>query len=182
MPEGGKVSPQVTERVVLFDSEQRRHQLSQLLSQLCMALTGQVHEVDLVELAAFSVQEMDVVALCNDLVPAGNALGLLHTAVAHDPVSYTHLAAFLGVPREEWEHWANADSAVVHPDWRGNGLQRKLLEAALPLVRPGIVGIGATVSPENQYSLNNALACGFVIADRREMYGGYDRYLLKKML
>ena len=64
----------------------------------------------------------------------------------------------------------------------GNGLQRKLLEAALPLVRPGIVGIGATVSPENQYSLNNALACGFVIADRREMYGGYDRYLLKKML
>ena len=69
-----------------------------------------------------------------------------------------------------------------HPDWRGNGLQRKLLEAALPLVRPGIVGIGATVSPENQYSLNNALACGFVIADRREMYGGYDRYLLKKML
>ena len=75
-------------------------------------------------------------------------------------------AAFLGVPRE----------------WRGNGLQRKLLEAALPLVRPGIVGIGATVSPENQYSLNNALACGFVIADRREMYGGYDRYLLKKML
>ena len=74
-------------------------------------------------------------------------------------------AAFLGVPREEWEHWANADSAVVHPDWR-----------------PGIVGIGATVSPENQYSLNNALACGFVIADRREMYGGYDRYLLKKML
>ena len=29
---------------------------------------------------------------------------------------------------------------------------------------------------------HNALACGFVIADRREMYGGYDRYLLKKML
>ena len=27
-------------------------------------------------------------------------------------------AAFLGVPREEWEHWVNADSAVVHPDSR----------------------------------------------------------------
>ena len=91
-------------------------------------------------------------------------------------------AAFLGVPQAEWDHWANADSAVVHPDWRGNGLQRKLLEAALPLLRPGIVGIGATVSPENQYSLRNALACGFTIAARREMYGGYDRYLLKKVL
>ena len=91
-------------------------------------------------------------------------------------------AAFLGVPKSEWDHWANADSAIVHPDWRGNGLQRKLLEAALPLLRPGIVGIGATVSPENQYSLNNALASGFTIAARREMYGGYDRYLLKKMV
>ena len=29
-------------------------------------------------------------------------------------------AAFLGIPRAEWDHWANADSAVVHPDWRGN--------------------------------------------------------------
>ena len=91
-------------------------------------------------------------------------------------------AAFLGIPQAEWDHWANADSAVVHPDWRGNGLQRKLLEAALPLLRPDIVGIGATVSPENQYSLNNALACGFTIAARREMYGGYDRYLLEKRI
>ena len=41
---------------------------------------------------------------------------------------------------------------------------------------------GATVSPENQYSLNNALACGFTIAARREMYGGYDRYLLEKRI
>ena len=40
-------------------------------------------------------------------------------------------AAFMGIPREEWDGWANADSALVHPDYRGNGLQRKLLEAAL---------------------------------------------------
>ena len=73
-------------------------------------------------------------------------------------------AAFLGVPQAEWPHWANADSAVVHPDWRGNGLQRRMLEAA------------------NPYSLSNALACGFTIRARREMYGGFDRYLLAKEL
>ena len=84
-------------------------------------------------------------------------------------------AAFMGIPRPAWDGWANADSAVVHPDYRGNGLQRKLLEAALTRLRPGIVGIGATVSPDNQYSLRNALACGFEIVCRREMYGGYDR-------
>ena len=91
-------------------------------------------------------------------------------------------AAFMGIPREEWDGWANADSAIVHPDYRGNGLQRKLLEAALARLRPGIVGIGATVSPENQYSLNNALASGFEIVCHREMYSGYDRYLLAKRL
>ena len=91
-------------------------------------------------------------------------------------------AAFLGIPQAEWDHWANADSAVVHPDWRGNGLQRILLEDALPLLRPGIVGIGATVSPGNPYSLNNAKASGFEIVSRREMYGGHDRYLLAKHL
>ena len=91
-------------------------------------------------------------------------------------------AAFMGIPEAEWECWANADSVIVHPDWRGNGLQRILLEDALPLLRPGIVGIGATVSPGNPYSLNNAKASGFEIVSRREMYGGHDRYLLAKHL
>ena len=91
-------------------------------------------------------------------------------------------AAFLGIPRAEWPHWANADSAIVHPDYRGNGLQRLMLQAALPLFPGNITHIGATVSPENQYSLRNALASGFAIAARREMYGGYDRYLLVKEL
>lgn len=91
-------------------------------------------------------------------------------------------AAFLGVPREEWEHWANADSAIVHADFRGNGLQRLMLEAALTLFPKKITHIGATVSPKNQYSLHNALASGFAIVSRREMYGGHDRYLLAKEL
>ena len=76
----------------------------------------------------------------------------------------------------------NADSAVVHPDWPGNGLQRRMLEAALPLLPESITHLGATVSPANPYSLSNALACGFTIRARREMYGGFDRYLLAKEL
>ena len=91
-------------------------------------------------------------------------------------------AAFMGIPEAEWEHWANADSAIVHADFRGNGLQRLMLEAALPLFPKKITHIGATVSPQNQYSLHNALASGFAIVSRREMYGGHDRYLLKKDL
>ena len=58
----------------------------------------------------------------------------------------------------------------------------RMLEAALPLFPKKITHIGATVSPQNQYSLHNALASGFAIVSRREMYGGHDRYLLKKDL
>lgn len=97
-------------------------------------------------------------------------------------MSDENYASFLGVLREQWPQWANADSAVVHPDWRGNSLQRRLLEAALPLLRPEIRALGATISPDNSYSLNNALAEGFEVVCRREMYGGYDRYLLRKYL
>ena len=53
---------------------------------------------------------------------------------------------------------------------------------ALPLLPPQITHLGATVSPDNSYSLHNAQASGFVIRCRREMYGGYDRYLLEKQL
>lgn len=91
-------------------------------------------------------------------------------------------ASFLGVPESEWPQWANADSVIVHPDWRGNGLQCALFEAALQYLPPQIKYIGATVSPENQYSLKNALAMGFEVVCRREMYGGYDRCLLAKKL
>ena len=47
---------------------------------------------------------------------------------------------------------------------------------------PQITHLGATISPDNSYSLRNAQAGGFVIRCRREMYGGYDRYLLEKQL
>ena len=56
------------------------------------------------------------------------------------------------------------------------------LTPALPLLPPQITHLGATVSPDNSYSLHNAQASGFVIRCRREMYGGYDRYLLEKQL
>ena len=78
---------------------------------------------------------------------------------------------------------ANIDPALEEAARNvGAGRWTRFRKITLPLLRPGIVGIGATVSPENQYSLNNALACGFTIAARREMYGGYDRYLLEKRI
>ena len=58
----------------------------------------------------------------------------------------------------------------------------RFVSKALPLLPPQITHLGATVCPDNPYSLRNARAGGFEIRARREMYGGFDRYLLVKEL
>ena len=94
--------------------------------------------------------------------------------------SSENYAAFLGVPQSQWQHWANADSAVVHPDWRATGLQRATCWKRSLLPPPQHRPSGATVSPTIEVTArNNVQASGFVIRRSREMYGGYDRYLLK---
>lgn len=75
------------------------------------------------------------------------------------------------------------DTAFVDPDYRGMGLQRCLLqirnEIALQL---GAKYALVTVDPKNEYSLNNILSQGFEIIARKPLYGGLDRYVLRKEL
>ncbi len=96
-----------------------------------------------------------------------------------DAHNYAH---YLDVPAEDMKFWANGDTVVVAPEWRGNGLQRKLLEWSVEWRRPEIIGIGCTVSPENRHSLENLEAGGFIVHTRRQMYGAHDRYVMKKYL
>ena len=75
------------------------------------------------------------------------------------------------------------DTAFVDPDYRGLGLQKCLLqirnEIALQL---GAKYALVTVDPKNEFSLNNILSQGFEILTRKQLYGGLDRYVLKKDL
>ena len=91
-------------------------------------------------------------------------------------------AAYLDIPPCDWKYWANGDSAVVAPRWRGNGLQQRMIRLMEEWRRPEIIGIGCTVSPDNAYSLNNVQAMGFSVHTRCLMYGSNDRYVLKKQL
>ena len=63
-------------------------------------------------------------------------------------------AAFMGIPREEWDGWANADSAIVHPDYRGIGLQRMLLEALQRLFIPQFCIEYQVIVPSGQVEAN----------------------------
>jgi ribosomal protein S18 acetylase RimI-like enzyme len=75
------------------------------------------------------------------------------------------------------------DTTFVRPDCRGRGLQRHFMKLKDEFsLKNGAKYAFATVSPDNGYSLNNLKMSGFDIIDRREIYGGVDRFILRKNL
>lgn len=89
-----------------------------------------------------------------------------------------NLGQKLGFPAEKCVYF---DIIFVHPDYRGMGLQSYALALRDSVARElGAELAFVTVSPENPHSLNNVMKHGFEVYERREMYGGVDRYILKK--
>lgn len=86
----------------------------------------------------------------------------------------------LDLSEEELLHVIHMDTSAVHPDYRGLGLQRKMVYAAeQEYCGKGRRILLCTVHPENRYSLNNMLKQGFQIQKRVEKYGS-ERYILRK--
>lgn len=73
---------------------------------------------------------------------------------------------------------ANMDNAVVHPDYRGRGLQRALLQEAERFLGTDRILL-CTIHPDNRFSLQNALKEGYVIQKEIAIYDSV-RYLLRK--
>lgn len=75
---------------------------------------------------------------------------------------------------------ANMDTIAVHPDYRGLGLQRKLMkEAENWAFAHGYRILMCTVHPENRFSLDNMLKLGYRIEKKLPKYGSV-RYVLRK--
>lgn len=86
----------------------------------------------------------------------------------------------LDFSEEELRRVVHMDTSAVHPDYRGLGLQRKMVQTAEEeLSGSGRKILLCTVHPENQYSLNNMLNRGYTIQKRVGKYGS-ERYILRK--
>ena len=72
------------------------------------------------------------------------------------------------------------DTSAVHPDYRGLGLQRKMVQMAeQALSGSGRKILLCTVHPDNHYSLNNMLKQGYNVQRRIGKYGS-ERFVLRK--
>lgn len=73
------------------------------------------------------------------------------------------------------------DSTIVHPNYRGNALQKYLIEAIEEKIdRSKFSVLCSTVHPENKASLKTSLKLGYKIKGEKEKYGGLRRYILMK--
>lgn len=86
----------------------------------------------------------------------------------------------IGLTEEQLRKVIHMDSAAVHPEYRGLGLQRKLIQEA----ESEISGTGerillCTVHPENCFSLQNVLKQGYTIQKELAQYGSV-RFILRK--
>lgn len=94
-----------------------------------------------------------------------------------DSVNYGYELALSG---DQLMKTVNVDCVAVHPDYQGLGLQRRLMRAAEEWLGQGRERILlCTIHPENRYSLQNALACGYRIEKQIPIYNSV-RYLLRK--
>ncbi len=89
----------------------------------------------------------------------------------------------IDLPEDELESVAHLQAAAVHPDYRGNGLQKLMGEAHLKVIEEmGFANVLCTVSPRNPVSLRNILDNGFVIKGLRPKFWGVWRYIMYRDL
>lgn len=92
-----------------------------------------------------------------------------------------NLGSYLNLTGDDLLGVAHMESAAVHPDFRGNHLQRRLVEAAEAALRPTDYRHWmATVHPENRYSMSTLTALGYRPLLTTKKYGGLDRCILCK--
>lgn len=88
-----------------------------------------------------------------------------------------------GLSEEECKKVAVMDTAAVLPEYRGQKLQYRLMQAAEADLRElGFKYLTGTIHPNNQYSLHNAMIQGYKVVNTKEKYGGFLRHIVLKNL
>ena len=99
--------------------------------------------------------------------------------VVYPGLEQFNLGYDLDFSEEELMQVVHMDTAAVHPDYRGRGLQNRMMLHAERELNGKI--LLCTIHPDNKYSLNNVLKQGYTIEKKTEKYGSV-RCILRKNL
>ncbi|WP_214328501.1 GNAT family N-acetyltransferase [Bacillus paranthracis] len=101
------------------------------------------------------------------------------------PIDDEHLGLDIGIPERELHRVIYQEISNVHPNWRGNGMQKILATVIMNELQKEDSKydyVCCTVAPFNIPSLKDKFAQGMEIAALKEKYGGSMRYVFVKEL
>ena len=99
------------------------------------------------------------------------------------PDAEDNLGKDIGFSEEECQRVIHVESAVVAPLYRGNALQRRMLQIAETMIdRVKYSYLMATVSPENPASYKTLESLGYELIVTKEKYDGLMRRIYRKAL
>ncbi|MGK8831750.1 GNAT family N-acetyltransferase [Bacillus paranthracis] len=101
------------------------------------------------------------------------------------PIDDEHLGLDIGLPERELHRVIYQEISNVHPNWRGNGMQKILATVIMDELQKEDSQydyVCCTVAPFNIPSLKDKFAQGMEIAALKEKYGGSMRYVFVKEL
>lgn len=88
-----------------------------------------------------------------------------------------HLGYDAGLPEEVFQHIIYSEISIVHPHYRGHGLQTKMGEIVMGLIdKNRFLYVAATVAPHNIPSMKDKFKLGMYIITLAEKYDGKSRY------
>ena len=94
-----------------------------------------------------------------------------------------NMGEYMGLSKEELKKVGHMETAMVIPEFRGRGLQARLMEAAeCEFKSRGYVHMFGTVHPDNIYSVRNFEKQGYRVVKETRKYGGLLRYVCYKYL
>lgn len=79
----------------------------------------------------------------------------------------------------ELEKVCQLETTIVHPDYRGNNLQDRLVKIMIKIAKDrGYTDLTCTVSPFNYYSINNIMKSGLKVRALKKKYKDLLRFVL----
>lgn len=95
-----------------------------------------------------------------------------------------HLGRELNIPEDELDYVVHLEATVVHPEFRGNRLQAKMMTHTFDIIdKLGYYHVCCTIHPFNYPSLKNVMDSGLAIEALDRRVGSYEgkwRFLLHR--